>query len=130
MTLTFQRARTTNDGLEASGAPSLSAALVAGHDRPFAAFAFIPLFHVFVFLQVLDALTTVGVLQRGGFEANPIVNMLMELGPVNGILIAKLLVVVVGAAILWNGRQRVLFIANYIYAGIICWNLIALVLVD
>ncbi len=93
----------------------------------FPAFLFGPLFHVFFFLQVLDALTTLGVLQQGGYEANPIVAHLMGFGPLNGLLLAKLLVVVVGAGVLWSGRARVVFIANYIYAGIICWNLLALI---
>jgi len=100
--------------------------LAVGHQNTFAAFALMPLFQVFVFLQFLDALTTVGVLQQGGYEANPIVNKLMALGLFKGLILAKLLVVAIGTAVLWHRRHRVLFMANVAYAGIICWNLIAL----
>jgi hypothetical protein len=74
------------------------------------------LLQVFVFLQLLDFLTTILVLKHGGYEANPFVSQLMLLGPVNGLFVAKVLVVGIGAAIMWFQRNRVVFIANYIYA--------------
>lgn len=83
-------------------------------------------FHVFVALQALDFLTTAIVLRRGGYEANPLVNQLMRLDPLSGLLAAKLLVVTLGAATIWWNRARVVFIANYIYMAVVCWNLIAL----
>jgi hypothetical protein len=87
-----------------------------------------PLFQVFLFLQVLDLLTTVVVLKVGGYEANPLVRYFMHLGPIGGLIIAKALVVAVGAAIVWYNRHRAVFIANYAYAGVVCWNLTALAL--
>jgi hypothetical protein len=136
MTLTMQRERSPKmeaaSGSNQSGGEILSAsyqppALAAECQNPVAAFALMPLFQVFVFLQLLDGLTTVSVLEHGGYEANPIVNKMMGLGPVHGLVLAKLLVVVVAAAILYRRRERVLFIANYVYAGIVCWNMIALI---
>lgn len=113
-------------GGQADATPYPSPTLVLGNPNPIAALALMPLFQVFVFLQFLDVLTTLSVLQQGGYEANPIVNKLMALGSFNGIVLAKLLVVAVATAVLWHGRHRVLFIANVIYTGIICWNLFAL----
>ena len=85
------------------------------------------LFQVFVFLQVLDLLTTIVVLKLGGFEMNPLVRYLMQVGPIGGLVIAKAIVVAIGmAAIVWYHRHRVVFLANYAYAGIVCWNLTVL----
>ena len=83
----------------------------------------VPLFQLFLFLQVLDLLTTIVVLKLGGYEANPVVNYLMRLGPIEGLLLAKTVVIAGGAAIVWYNRHRVVFLANYAYAGIVCWNL-------
>jgi len=136
MTSTLHRERNRKHGLDlkalATGGQAdvildPSPTLVVGHPNPIAAFALMPLFQVFVFLQFLDVLTTLGVLQQGGYEANPIVNkLMMALGSFNGLVLAKLLVVAAATAVLWHGRHRVLFMANVIYTGIICWNLIAL----
>ena len=135
MTSTLPREQNQKHGLDLKAVASVGQAdvtpypspiFVAGPPNPIAAFALLPLFQVFVFLQFLDALTTLGVLQQGGYEANPIVNKLMALGSFNGLVLAKLLVVAIGTAVLWHGRHRVLFMANVIYTGIICWNLIAL----
>ena len=83
----------------------------------------VPLFQLFLFLQVLDLLTTMVVFKLGGYEANPLVNYLMRLGPIEGLLLAKAIVIVGGAAVVWYNRHRVVFLANYVYAGIVCWNL-------
>ncbi len=63
------------------------------------------------------------VFKLGGYEANPLVNYLMRLGPIEGLILAKAIVIVGGAAIVWYNRHRVVFLANYVYAGIVCWNL-------
>lgn len=102
------------------------ARLFAGHPNSIFAFATEPVFQVFLLLQILDAVTTIQVLQNGGYETNPLVNNLMTLGAVNGLVIAKLSALAIGAVVLSYGRPRVLFIANFVYAAIICWNLIAL----
>lgn len=83
-------------------------------------------FRLFACLQLLDFLTTVFVLQHGGFEANPVVGHLMVLGPLNGLLTAKLTVITMGAFIaLWDYR-KVLPLANSLYSAVICWNLVAM----
>jgi hypothetical protein len=86
----------------------------------------VPLFQVFVFLQVLDLLTTIVVLKLGGYEANPLVSYFMTFGPTGGLVMAKAIVIVLGTAIVWYNRHRVVFFANYAYAGIVCWNLAVL----
>lgn len=111
--------RTQSDGQEARPAPGVA-------NTPW---NHMPLFQVFVFLQFLDLLTTVLVLKLGGYEANPLVHYL-RFGPVGGLVIAKGLVVAIGGAVIWYHRHRVVFIANYAYAGVVCWNLLAVVAVS
>ncbi len=81
---------------------------------------------LFVLLQALDIITTLIVLQSGGYEANPMVDKLMGIGPALGLVIAKLLAVTVAVMILRRGYGKAVLAANYCYAGIICWNLMAL----
>jgi hypothetical protein len=105
---------TTNNNVEAECAVKKPADTACNH---------MPLFQVFLFLQLLDLLTTIVVLRLGGYESNPLVGYFMTFGPVGGLVMAKALVVAVGAAIVWYNRQRVVFLANYAYAGVVCWNL-------
>ena len=105
---------TTNTNVEEAYAVKKSADAACNH---------MPLFQVFLFLQLLDLLTTIVVLRLGGYESNPLVSYFMAFGPVGGLILAKVLVVAVGAAIVWYNRQRVVFLANYAYAGVVCWNL-------
>ena len=86
----------------------------------------IPLFHLFLFLQVLDLLTTLVILKLGGYEMNPMVKYLMQFGTVGGLVLAKAIVVAMGAATVWLNRRRVVFLASYAYAGVVCWNLTVL----
>lgn len=88
----------------------------------------IPLFQIFLFLQVLDLLTTIIVLQRGGYEANPVVRQFFSAGTLEGLVLSKLLVVGIAAAVVFWQRYRVLFLSNYVYAAVVCWNLLAVVL--
>lgn len=87
-----------------------------------------PLFQVFLFLQVADALTTLVVLQRGGYEANPLVRQFLAAGTLGGLILSKFIVVGIAAAILYSQRYRVVFLSNYVYAAVVCWNLVGLVL--
>lgn len=119
----------TMDGLPRHKGTSVNGAfarLFAGQPNPVFAFATEPVFQVFLLLQILDAVTTIQVLQNGGYETNPLVNNLMTLGAVNGLVIAKLCALAIGAVVLTYGRPRVLLIANCVYGAIICWNLMAL----
>lgn len=87
-----------------------------------------PIFQVFVFLQILDVLTTMIALRNGGFETNPIVKQFMSFGPAEGLIAAKLVVVAIAAMMLCWQRYRVVSLANYVYAVVVCWNLTVLFL--
>ncbi len=82
----------------------------------------------FSYLQVLDILTTLAFLLYGVQEGNPLIRMLMGAAgsPLAGLVAAKALALML-AVYCWRlRRQRVLAWANWMYALLIVWNLVAL----
>lgn len=78
---------------------------------------------VFLYLQVLDVLTTWMGFRVGLAEASPFIRFLMHVGPLTGLLGSKMLAVLLGGYCVWRGRFQVLRAINYWYAGLIVWNL-------
>lgn len=82
----------------------------------------------FAYLQLLDLLTTLTFLASGVGEANPMVRFLVvgAGSALGGLLVAKF--VALGLALhCWRGqRLRLLGRVNLFYAGLVTWNLIAL----
>lgn len=78
---------------------------------------------VFVFLQVADLGTTMAVLRLGGVEENPLVKLFMALGPVEGLILAKLVTVAIGVGCFLATKHRALRLGNIVFSGIIAWNL-------
>ena len=82
------------------------------------------------YLQVLDFLTTVAFLMNGIKEGNPLVRFALAAGPnpITGLLMVKALAVLLGVFCWWIGRERLLWRINIVFALLIAWNLIALIL--
>ncbi len=78
---------------------------------------------VFLYLQLLDLLTTVLGLKLGASEASPFVRMLMHVGPATGVLLSKLVAVSLGAACVVLHRSHLIRWISYWYAGLVVWNL-------
>jgi Domain of unknown function (DUF5658) len=75
---------------------------------------------LFFTLQVADLLTTLLVFRLGGFEANPLVaGLLPRLGPVAGLLAAKLAAVLI---MLGLRSETLIRLGNMAYFGIVVWN--------
>jgi F0F1-type ATP synthase membrane subunit a len=83
----------------------------------------------FSYLQVLDFLTTVAFLVNGIKEANPLVRLVLKLGPnpIGGLIAVKLLAIILGVYCWRMGRQRLLSRINVVFAMVIAWNLVALI---
>ena len=83
----------------------------------------------FSYLQVLDVLTTLLFLSKGIGEANPIVRSIVNgVGsPLGGLLAVKAVVLCLAYYCWRKGRQRLLGRVNVIYAGMVVWNLMAIV---
>ncbi|MBI4873122.1 MAG: hypothetical protein HY822_00665 [Acidobacteria bacterium] len=89
--------------------------------------------HLFVqysYLQVLDFLTTVAFLLQGVREGNPVVRWAIDLAPspLSGLLAVKLVAIAMGVACWRLGRGRLLLRMNLLFALVVTWNLVALIL--
>lgn len=82
------------------------------------------------YLQVLDFLTTVAFLMNGIKEGNPLVRLALAASPnpISGLLIVKAAAVLLGVLCWWIGRERLLWRINILFAVLIAWNLVALIL--
>lgn len=78
---------------------------------------------VFLYLQLLDFLTTIVGLRLGLVEVSPFIRWLMGAGPVFGALLSKLMAVALAAFCLWIHRDRILRWLNYWYGALVVWNL-------
>ena len=79
--------------------------------------------HVFLYLQVLDVMTTWLGFRLGLAEASPFVRLLMHWGPLNGVLASKAVALGLGAVCVWRQRYQVIVLINYWYAALVIWNL-------
>ena len=84
----------------------------------------------FIYLQVLDLLTTVAFLTNGVREGNPVVRLVLELAPspLGGLLGLKALALALAVYCWQKGRRRLLARMNVLFAAVVVWNLVALVL--
>ena len=83
----------------------------------------------FVYLQLLDLLTTVAFLVQGVQEGNPLVRWVIgaSSNPLSGLLGVKVLALVLGLFCWRMGKQRLLGRVNLLFAALIAWNLVALI---
>jgi len=81
------------------------------------------------YLQVLDFLTTIAFLVNGVEEANPLVRFALAVvpNPIGGLIAVKLLAGLLGLYCWRLGRQRLLARINILFAILVAWNLVALI---
>jgi hypothetical protein len=79
----------------------------------------------FIYLQVLDFLTTVVALELGLSEMSPFVRFLIDKveHPVVGVMLAKIAACGIGAYCLMRNRRRILFWLNLWFSILVVWNL-------
>jgi len=77
---------------------------------------------VFIFLQIVDLMTTRMALSLGAGEQNPMVAQIMHLAPVYGLLISKLIVVAIAALGVWMEKSNGIRVANLAFTGVVVWN--------
>jgi hypothetical protein len=78
---------------------------------------------VFLYLQLLDLLTTLVGLKLGAGEASPFVRLLIQAGPTAGVLLSKMVALSLGAACVALHRVHLIRWICYWYAGLVVWNL-------
>src|SRR5512139_2024841 len=81
----------------------------------------------FIYLQVLDMLTTLAFMAGGVAEANPVVRVLVDFAgsPLGGLLAAKFIALSLAAYCWRSGRRQMLSRINVFYAVLVAWNLVA-----
>src|SRR3984885_9239486 len=89
-----------------------------------------PLLWQYSYLQVLDFLTTIAFLVNGVREGNPLVRLALNLGsnPVGSLVAVKLLAVLLGFYCWRVGKRQLLARINLLFALLVAWNLVALIL--
>ena len=82
------------------------------------------------YLQLLDLLTTLAFLMRGIQEGNPVVRWALQLSanPMVGLLAVKIIAVLLGVYCWRLGREGLLRRMNYLFAAVVAWNLVALIM--
>src|SRR5258708_31082084 len=79
---------------------------------------------VFLYLQVLDILSTLIGFSLGNTEASPFIRMLIQWGPVTGLLVSKLFALALAGLCFILKRAALFRWINYWYAALVVWNLI------
>ena len=82
-----------------------------------------PYVQVFIYLQLLDFLTTLVGFRFGAAEASPFIRMMMHFGPAAGVAFSKVVALGLGAVCVALNRHYLLRWISYWYCGIIVWNL-------
>lgn len=88
------------------------------------------MFAQFVYLQLLDVLTTLAFLLNGVAESNPVVRWAMSAAPnpVTGLVLVKVAAIAMGVYCVVSARQKLLRKVNIFFAGLVAYNLVALIL--
>jgi hypothetical protein len=83
----------------------------------------------FVYLQLLDLLTTVAFLLNGVHEGNPLIRWALHAAPnpLGGLLGVKILALILGLCCWRFGKHRLLARINYLFAAVVAWNLLAII---
>ena len=78
---------------------------------------------IFLYLQLLDFLTTLIGMKVGLGEASPFVRWLMLADPAVGLAMSKLAAFVLGGLCIWLNKRHLVRWINYWYAGLVIWNM-------
>lgn len=78
---------------------------------------------VFVVLQCMDFATTLVALGLGGGEKNPFISQIMAVGPVYGLLISKLAVILIACFGAFLRKYNGIRWANLAFSAVVAWNL-------
>jgi hypothetical protein len=81
------------------------------------------IYQIFIYLQLLDLLTTLVGFRVGAAEASPFIRMLMHVGPAAGVVISKVLALGIGGLCVAVNKHHLIRWISYWYGGLIVWNL-------
>jgi len=78
---------------------------------------------IFVYLQLLDLLTTLVGFRVGAAEASPFIRALMHAGPGVGVVLSKVLALALGGYCIYRKKFGLIRLITYWYGGLVVWNL-------
>jgi hypothetical protein len=81
---------------------------------------------LFIYLQLLDLLTTLVGFKLGAGEASPFIRVLMHAGPVWGVTLSKVVALGLGALCVYTNKTHVIRWITYWYCGLVVWNLMVM----
>jgi len=84
------------------------------------------IFQIFVYLQLLDLLTTLVGFRMGAAEASPFIRILMHFGPAVGVAASKLLALVLGVVCIRANKAHLVKWVTYWYGALVVWNLVVI----
>jgi len=79
---------------------------------------------IFLYLQVLDLLTTLIGFRLGASEVSPFIRLLIAFGPASGVVMAKFIAVGIGGICVATHRLHLITWINYWFAGLVLWNFV------
>jgi hypothetical protein len=82
--------------------------------------------HIFIYLQLLDLLTTLVGFRLGAAEASPFIRILMHAGPAVGVIVSKLVALILGGVCVYVKKHNLIRWISYWYAGLVVWNLMVM----
>ncbi len=85
--------------------------------------------YVFVYLQLLDLLTTFVGFRMGAAEASPFIRVLMQVTPGFGVVASKVLALALGGMCVHMKKMHVIRWITYWYAALVVWNLVVMLAV-
>jgi hypothetical protein len=85
-----------------------------------------PVTQIFIYLQLLDLLTTLVGFKLGASEASPFIRVLMHAGPAAGVTVSKVIALGIGGLCVYTRRHNLIRWATYWYGGLVVWNLMVM----
>ncbi len=85
-----------------------------------------PWTQIFIYLQLLDLLTTLVGFKLGASEASPFIRLLMHFGPAAGVAASKLVALGLGALCVYKRKYNLIRLATYWYGALVVWNLMVM----
>ncbi len=83
-------------------------------------------YQAFIYLQLLDLLTTLVGFKLGAAEASPFIRTLMHAGPAAGVIISKVVGLAIGGICVWANRPHLIRWITYWYGALVVWNLMVM----
>ena len=82
----------------------------------------------FIYLQVLDLLTTLAFMMYGIAELNPVVKWAMRPSAFGGLFLVKVAAVLLALVCMAHSKQRLLRGVNIFFAGLVAYNVLVLII--